>query len=170
MRVLAYDPKPDKRLADALDFEYLESLDDLLGASDIVTLHAPLVPSTHHLINVKNILRMKKGSLLINTARGGLIETEALMTALSSGQLAGAGLDVFEGEALIKEDERLLSNDYDLDELRTLMKNLVLFRHENVVVTPHVAFNSVEALQRILMTTVRNILAFESGKPANLVG
>jgi D-lactate dehydrogenase len=169
MRVLAFDTRPDKRLADALDFEYTESLDGLLEKSDIVSLHAPLIPATRHLINRKNIQRMKKGALLINTARGGLIETEALISALSSGHLGGAGLDVFEGETLITEDEKLLTNDYDVDELRTFMKNLVLFRHENVVVTPHVAFNSVEALERILTTTVRNILAFENGKSVNLV-
>ncbi len=169
MRVMAFDTRPDKRLADALDFEYAASLDDLLPVSDILTLHSPLVPATHHIINRKNIHKMKRGALLINTARGGLIETDALLEALSSGHLGGAGLDVFEGETLIKEEKQLLSNDYDVNELRALMKNLVLFRHENVIVTPHVAFNSVEALERILLTTALNILAFEGGKPTNLV-
>ncbi len=169
MRVVAYDARPDKRLADALDFEYLDAFEDLLAASDIVTLHCPLVASTHHLINAQNIYQMKKGALLINTARGGLIDTDALLAALSSQHLGGAGLDVFEGETLIQEEKQLLSSDYNTDELRTLVKNLALFRQENVIVTPHVAFNSSEALERILLTTIQNIIGFETGKPINVV-
>jgi len=169
MKVIAFDSRPDKRLADALDFDYVDSLDALLAASDVVTLHAPLLPSTHHMINRHNIWRMKKGSLLINTARGGLVDTESLLAALDSGHLAGAGLDVFEGEGLIKEESQLLSSDYDVEELRSVIKNLVLFRRENVVVTPHIAFNSKEAVERILITTIQNIEAFESGAPANVV-
>jgi D-lactate dehydrogenase len=169
MRVIAHDTRPDKRLADALDFDYVDALDDLLAKSDIVTLHSPLLPETRHMINAQNIARMKKGVLLINTARGGLIDTDALLSALTSGQIGGAGLDVFEGEAMIKEEKQLLSNEYNLEELRTLTKNLVLFRHENVIITPHVAFNSVEAFERILLTTIQNIRAFEAGKPMNVV-
>jgi D-lactate dehydrogenase len=169
MKVIAFDSRPDRRLADALDFEYVESLDVLLGTSDVVTLHVPLLPATEHLINSRNIGRMKPGTLLINTARGGLIETSALLEALESGHLAGAGLDVFEGETLIKEEKQLISKEYDLEDLRTVIKDLVLLRHENVIVTPHVAFNSAEALERILITTLQNIAAFESGKPINTV-
>jgi D-lactate dehydrogenase len=169
MNVVAYDSKPDKRLADALDFVYVDSLDSLLAVSDIVTLHAPMAPSTHHMINAQTIQRMKRGALLINTARGGIVDTEALLAALQSGHLGGAGIDVFEGETLIKEERQLLSNQYNADELRTIIKDLVLLRHENVVVTPHVAFNSVEALERILLTTIQNINAFESGHPINVV-
>jgi D-lactate dehydrogenase len=169
MKVVAYDVRPDKRLADALDFEFVDTLEELLAASDIVTLHSPLLPSTHHMINSRTIHLMKKGALLINTARGGLIETDALLAALSSGHLGGAGLDVFEGETLIQEEKQLLSNDYNVEDLRTLVKNLALFRHENVIVTPHVAFNSNEALERILLTTIQNIVSFEAGKPINVV-
>jgi len=169
MRVIAHDTRPDKRLADALDFDYVDALDDLLAQSHIVTLHSPLLPETRHMINAQNIARMRKGALLINTARGGLIDTDALLSALTSGQIGGAGLDVFEGETLIKEEKQLLSNEYNLEELRTLTKNLVLFRHENVIITPHVAFNSVEAFERILLTTIQNIRAFEAGKPINVV-
>jgi D-lactate dehydrogenase len=169
MKVIAMDSRPDKRLADALDFDYVDSLDALLTVSDIVTLHTPLLPSTHHLINSENIWRMKKGALLINTARGGLVDTNSLLEALDAGYCAGAGLDVFEGETLIKEEQQLLSNHYNVEELRTVVKNLVLLRRENVIVTPHIAFNSAEALERILLTTVQNIRAFEAGKPHNVV-
>jgi D-lactate dehydrogenase len=169
MNVIAFDSRPDKRLADALDFTYVESLESLLANSDIVTLHAPMAPTTHHMINAQTIQRMKKGALLINTARGGLVDTEALLAALESGHVGGAGIDVFEGEALIKEERQLLSNQYNVDDLRTIIKDLVLMRHENVVVTPHVAFNSAEALERILVTTLQNIKAFEAGRPTNVV-
>jgi D-lactate dehydrogenase len=169
MKVIALDSRPDKRLADALDFDYVDSLDDILTASDIVTLHAPLLPSTQHMINRENIGRLKKGALLINTARGGLVDTDSLLAALDSGRCGGAGLDVFENEALIKEEKQLLSSEYDIEELRTAVKNLVLLRRDNVVVTPHIAFNSAEALERILLTTVQNIQGFEAGKPANVV-
>lgn len=169
MKVIAFDSCPDKRLADALDFDYVDSLDALLAASDIVTLHAPLLESTHHMINRENIWRMKKGALLINTARGGLVDTDSLLAALEAGHCAGAGLDVFEGETLIKEEKQLLSNEYNIDELRTVVKNLVLLRRENVVVTPHIAFNSTEALERILLTTIQNIQAFEAGKSINVI-
>jgi D-lactate dehydrogenase len=169
MKVIALDSRPDKRLADALDFDYVDSLDVMLQASDIVTLHTPLLPATHHMINRENIWRMKKGALLINTARGGLVDTDSLLAALEAGHCGGAGLDVFEGETLISEEKQLLSNEYNIDQLRTVVKNLVLLRRENVVVTPHIAFNSNEALERILLTTAQNIQAFEAGKPGNVV-
>lgn len=169
MNAIALDSRPDKRLADALDFTYVDSLDALLSVSDIVTLHVPMTGETHHMINAENIRRMKKGALLINTARGGLVDTEALLAALESGHCGGAGIDVFEGESLIKEEKQLLSHQYNVEELRTVIKDLVLLRHENVVVTPHVAFNSAEALERILLTTIQNIDAFEAGKPLNVV-
>jgi D-lactate dehydrogenase len=169
MRVIALDANPDKRLADALDFDYVDSLDQLLAASDIVSLHVPLNSATRHLINKENIFRMKKGSVLINTARGAVVETDAVLLALDAGHLSGAGLDVFEGETLISEEKQILSDQYNVEELRAVVSNLMLFRHENIIVTPHVAFNSVEAMERILITTLQNISAFEAGKPINVV-
>jgi D-lactate dehydrogenase len=170
MKVVALDARPDKRLADALDFDYADSLDQLLAASDIVTLHVPLIPATRHLINGENIFRMKKGAVLINTARGGVVETGALLRALDAGHLSGVGLDVFEGESLISEEKQILSDQYNAEDLRSILKNLMLLRHENIIVTPHVAFNSIEAMERILVTTLQNIAAFEAGKPINVVG
>ena len=169
MKVVALDANPDKRLADALDFDYLESLDHLLGVSDIVTLHVPLNAATRHLINIENVFRMKKGAVLINTARGGVVETNALLRAIDAGHLSGVGLDVFEGEAMITEEKQILSDRYEMDELRTVIANLMLLRHENIIVTPHLAFNSVEAMERILITTLQNIASFQAGKPINVV-
>jgi D-lactate dehydrogenase len=112
---------------------------------------------------------MKRGAVLVNTARGGLIDTEALVWALDEGVLAGVGLDVFEGEELIREEAQLLGQGMTGENVKTLMQNYNLLRRENVVITPHIGFYSEEAQQRILDTTVENIMGFLAGTPRNLV-
>ena len=170
MKILAYDPFPDLKLAQNLAFEYKENIDEVLSKSDIITLHAPLNEQTHHLINKNNIYKIKKGAYLINTARGGLIDTEALVKALKEKHLAGAALDVLEEEGAIKEElELLTSGKVDEHNIKTLLQNHVLIDMPNVIITPHNAFNSQEALQRILGTTVDNINAFVSEKPVNII-
>lgn len=168
MRVLAYDTRMDPFLSEVLDFRYV-SLEDLLKASDIVTLHTPYNQATHHLINRERFDRMKRGALLINTARGGLVDTNALVWALDQGIIAGAGLDVLEGEELVKEERQLLEKEFTKERLVTALKNNILLHRENVVITPHIAFDSREALQRILDTTVANIAGFLRGSPLNVV-
>jgi D-lactate dehydrogenase len=169
MKVIAYDPFPKPELAAQLGFEYLP-LDDLLGRSDIVSLHVPYLPATHHLINSANIGHCKKGMVIINTARGGLIETSALVSALKSGQIAGAGLDVLEEEGFIKDELELLSKGHpNEDQLKIALADHELMYMDNVLITPHNAFNTREALQRILDTTAANISAFAKGQPINLV-
>lgn len=169
MKILAYDPKEDKKLAKKIGFEYV-SLENLMAKSDIITLHAPDNRETHHLINSENINLIKKGAYLINTARGGLIETQALLKALSDGTLAGAGLDVLEEECFVKEEAQLLSKEFPKTcDLKTILQNHILLQQKNVIITPHNAFNSNEALMRILDTTVENILGFTAGKPQNIV-
>ncbi|MCM8794237.1 MAG: hydroxyacid dehydrogenase [Candidatus Omnitrophica bacterium] len=168
MEVVAYDTRRQPFLAEVLDFKYIP-LEDLLKISDIVTLHTPYLPSTHHLINRRTIRMMKKGALLINTARGGLVDTDALVWALDEGLIGGAALDVLEGEDLIKEERQLLSSDFSKERLVTALKNHILLHRENVVITPHTAFYSKEALQRIVETTISNILHFFKETPANLV-
>ncbi|MEK7665045.1 MAG: NAD(P)-dependent oxidoreductase [Patescibacteria group bacterium] len=169
MNVLAYDPKEDKKLAKKIGFTY-SGLEVLLSKSDIITLHAPYNEKTRHLINSKNINLIKRGAYLINTARGGLIETQALLKALSDGALAGAGLDVLEEECFIKEEAQLLSKEFPKTcDLKTVLRNHILLQQKNVIVTQHNAFNSNEALTRILDTTAENIISFISGSPQNLV-
>lgn len=168
MRVIAYDVRPNPFMAETLGFKYVP-FERLLGTSDIITLHAPYSPQTHHMINKDNIRKIKRGALLINTARGGLVETEALTLALDQGILAGAGLDVLEGEELIKEERQILSKEFSMERLRTLLQNHILLNRENVVITPHIAFNSREAFQRIIGTTATNIEAFLAGRPENTV-
>jgi D-lactate dehydrogenase len=168
MNVLVFDINNNNKLAKKLGFKYM-SLDKLLANSDIITLHAPLNKSTYHLINKKNINHIKKGAILINTARGGLVETGALVKALHKGILGGAGLDVLEEEKLIKEERQLLSRNFPKENLKNLLRNHLLLTYDNVIITPHNAFNSKEALIRILDTTINNIKAFIKHKPINLV-
>ncbi len=169
MRVLAYDVRQEPLLAEVLNFRYV-ALEELLRASDIVSLHCPYSPRTHHLLNLDNIPRIKHGALLINTARGGLIDPAALAHALDEGILAGAGLDVLEGEELLKDERQILAQPLAQDKLRTILLNHSLLNRDNVIITPHIGFNSREAVQRILETTLENIRAFLHGHPRNLVG
>lgn len=168
MRVVAYDPKQNRLLAEVLGFQYVP-FDELLRVSDIISLHAPLTPRTYHMINKDNIRQIKRGAILINTARGGLVDTQALIAALDEGILAGAGLDVLEGEELIKEEKQLLGAPATEESLRMLLGHHVLMRRENVVITPHIAFYSREALHRIVEVTIANINAYIEGKPQNVV-
>jgi D-lactate dehydrogenase len=168
MKALAFDVKRDDFWAEVLGFEYAE-LNDVLTRSDILTLHAPYNRHTHHLINRDNIHQIKRGAILINTARGGLVNTDALLQALDEGILAGAGLDVLEGEESIYEESALLGDAVNPEKLRVAIQNHVVLKKPNVVFTPHNAFNSQEALERILDTTAENIAAFVAGTPKNVV-
>ncbi|MCL5958869.1 MAG: hydroxyacid dehydrogenase [Chloroflexi bacterium] len=167
MRVAAYDPKPNRLVSEVLGFEYAP-LDDLLRSTDIISLHAPLTPRTFHLINKDSIRLIKRGAILINTARGALVDTQALIAALDEGILSGAGLDVLEGEDLIMEEKQLLGTPAAEESLRMLLRHHVLMRRENVVITPHIAFYSREALHRIVDVTIANIQARLEGKPQNV--
>lgn len=168
MNVIAYDPFPNEEAAKILDFKYM-SLRDLLEKSDIVTLHAPYNKNTHHLINSENIHDTKKGALIINTSRGGLIETKALIEGLNAEIISGAGLDVLEEEGVIKEERQLLSKHYNKNDLQIALQNHALLHDDRVLITPHNAFNSKEALERIMDTTVENIESFLKNQPVNLV-
>lgn len=161
MHVLVFTKHQDENLP---NITYV-SLDDLLASSDIITLHTPLTPETKHLINMQNIELFKKGSLLINTARGGLIETQAIVDGLERGILSGAGLDVLEEECNVREERELLTSEFlKTCDLKTQLLNHVLLSRHDVLVTPHNAFNSKEALSEILYTTIDNIHGFLSGK------
>ncbi len=168
MNVLAFDVNKNHFLAEVLGFRYAQ-LDELLGKSDIISLHCPYNKATHHLINMKNIGLVKKGALFINTARASIIEPEALHHALDAGIFGGAGLDVFEGEDLVKEENQMLSRNVSVEHLKAVLEKNILLTRENVIVTPHIAFDSAEAVERILQTTADNIVAFSTGSPTNVV-
>lgn len=169
MNVVAFDPYPDRKFAQEIGLEYLP-LEKLLDQADVLTFHCLYTPKTHHLINQNNIRLMKKGAYLVNTARGAIVETEALVEALDKGILAGAALDVLEEEGEIKEELLHITRGHPKEEeLRAILLNHALMRMPNVLITPHNAFNSQEALVRILTITLESIASFQSGKPINLV-
>lgn len=169
MRILAFTAHPDQTLAQRLGFKFID-FKSLLSQSDIVSLHVPLTEKTYHLINKENIRLFKRGSILINTSRGEVVETEAVLYGLDRGILAATGLDVLEGECFLKEERQLLTDQFAKEcDLRTQLLNHALLRRRNVIVTPHNAFNSSEALKEILKTTILNITSFILQKPVNLV-
>ena len=170
MKVIAYDKYPNDELEQQLDFEYI-SFEELLKQADIITLHVPYNTETHHLLNKNNISLIKTGAYVINTSRGGVIETEALYQALKSGQIAGAALDVLEEEGNVKEEQELLVKGkiIESEKLKTTLLNHIFIDLDNVIVSPHNAFNTEEALENIVATTIDNIDGYLKGKPINLV-
>jgi len=163
MHVRVYDVNKQNFLAEVINFKYMP-FEELLKTSDIITVHVPYNKHTHHLINKSNIKKIKKGAILINTARGAIVETDALLYALEHKILGGAGLDVVEGEELIKEEHQLLHDKRNVKKWKSIVRDKKIFRMDNVVFTPHNAFNSKEALIRILDTTIKNV---ESGNNKN---
>jgi len=169
MQVLACDIKPDARLAETYKFTYV-ALPELLRQADVITLHVPYYEGTHHLLNQSNFKEMKSGALLVNTSRGPVIETAALMIALYSGTLSGAALDVLEEERAVQEEmELLLFDKIEETQSRILLENHALVRMPNVILTPHIAFNSHEAVEEIWKVTEQNIQKFLQGNPQNVV-
>jgi len=168
MNVLAFDLHKNHFLEEVLGFKYV-SLEELLQNSDIMSLHCPYNKATHHLLNMSNIELVKRGALFINTARASIIEPAALHHALEKGIFGGAGLDVFEGEDLVKEENQMLTRNVSVEHLRAVLEKNILLNRENVIITPHIAFDSVEAVERILATTIDNIEAFVAKNPTNVV-
>lgn len=167
MKVLAFSRSQDQELI-VKGIKYV-TFDELVAQSDIVTLHLPHNKETEHIINLANIQKFKKSAVLINTARGALVETQAIVEGLEKGYLSAVGLDVLEEEAELREEKEFLSSEYlKTVDLKTQLLNHVLLTRDDVVITPHNAFNSREAVEEILKTTVLNIKKFIEGIPQNL--
>ena len=155
-QLLAYDPYPSPVCQD-MGVAYVP-LEELLARSDVVSLHCPLIPSTRHIISADSLRHLKRGAMLINTSRGGLIDTRAVIDAIEDGVVGYLGLDVYEGEAnLFFED---LSDTIIKDETFQLLQSF-----PNVVITPHQAFFTQEALAAIAQTTLANLADVEQGNP-----
>ena len=150
--ILTYDHRP------TISADYV-SLDELLQQSDIITLHTPLTAQTHHLLNRQRFMQMKPGAFVINTGRGALLDTEALISALASGQLGGAALDVLEGE------EGIFYADYRNKPIKNNLL-LQLQKMPNVLITPHTAYYTDHALRDTVEHTIINCLKFEKEKAA----
>jgi len=168
MDVLVFDLSRNRKLAKKMGFQYV-SFESLLKKSDIITIHVPHNAYTHHLINKRSVNKIKKGAILINTARGAIVDTNALLYALDNNILGGAGLDVIEGEELVKEEKQLLHETGNTNKWRQIVRDHKIFRMDNVVFTPHNAFNSKEALFRIIDTTLENINSFTKNKKTNVI-
>jgi len=150
--ILIYEPKPDLDFANRLKAQYV-SLGELLKESDVVSIHCPLTPETYHMINSENIFSLKKGVVLVNTSRGGIIETKALISALKKSHIGGAALDVyeFESELFFADHSSEIIQD---DTIARLMS------FPNVLITAHQGFLTAEALDEISRTTLENVLDF----------
>ena len=159
MQVLAYDPYPNPKL----DVEYV-SLDEIMSKADVISLHCPLTSETKHIVNSNTIEKMKDGVYLVNTSRGALIDTDALIDGLVAGKFGGVGLDVYEEEEGIFYEDK--SNEIMRDE------NLArLMTFPNVLITSHMGFFTKEATQAIAKVTLENAYALENGLPlVNKVG
>ncbi len=167
MKVVAFDVKKNFKAAKKLGFKYV-SFGALLKNSDVISIHVPYNKDTHHLIDKNSFRKMKKGVFLVNTARGGVIETAALLEAIKQKKVGGAALDVLEEETAMKHNVELLPRDFNVD-FETIALNYELIDQDNVIVAPHSAFYSKEALDRILETTVENIVKFLKKKPVNVI-
>ena len=155
--VLAFDPIPSPEWASALGVRYMD-FELLLAHSDIVSLHLPLTPATRHLLNAATFARMKPGAYLLNTSRGKLVDTAALIDALKSGRLGGVALDVYE------EEEGIFFEDHSGEILQDdELSRLLTF--PNVLITAHQAFLTHEALNEIARVTTANLLQLETGEP-----
>ncbi|EKE04676.1 MAG: hypothetical protein ACD_20C00022G0001 [uncultured bacterium] len=170
MNILAYDPYPKKELEEKYNVTYV-NMDTLYRESDIISIHAPATKENFHMVNDEAFNKMKKGVVIVNTARGEIMDTQALYIALKNGIVAGAGLDVLECEDILNnEDQYLMKVDcIDPNCLSKTLLNHKLLDMPNVIVTPHLAFDSVEAVQRILNTTMDNIKGYLSNNIPNKV-
>lgn len=173
MRILAYDVFQDKEAAGKIGYQYVD-FETLLKEADLITLHANLTKENYHLLNEAAFQKMKDGVVIINTARGGLIDTQAFIEYLKLGKIRAAAIDVLEEESEEKEEIKLLYEDkLNKEQLQKLLADHILTEFEdqnkNVIITPHNAFNSQEALVEIMETAAKNILAFINKAPINLV-
>ena len=132
-------------------WRWAEHTDEVFQKSDIISLHCPLTPETHHIVNEKTLSMMKPGGLIVNASRGPVVDEQALRAAVDSGHIAGAALDVLEHEPMVRNNPS------------------PCIGHENIVITPHIGWHTHESQQGLLDTTLNNIVTFLEGKPCNVV-
>ncbi len=170
MRIVSFDLFPNASAAAEIGFEYM-NLEQVLSQSDVVSIHVPYTKDTHHLINTDNIMAIKRGAIFINTARGEVVDTQAIVAALDAGLLSGVGLDVLEGERDIADEWQLISsgNEHNQADYRRLLETQLLIDRPEVFVTPHIAFYTREAKHEILKVTVENLNAFMQGQTQNQI-
>jgi D-lactate dehydrogenase len=184
MAVIAYDPEPDTAAANELGYDYVE-FDELLRRSDVISLHAPLTPATYHLFDQAAFAKCRRGVVIVNTARGRLVDTAALVEAMDAGIVSGVGLDVLGEERVFGEKPTRIISEQIVKKMRApgehggnggrqahirkLLQLEALLARPNVVFTPHIAFNCHEAVARMSHATVENIKAFLAGAPIHTI-
>ena len=190
MHVLGHDVRREQKCVPLQDGACAYApLEIVLAESHVLTLHVPLRPETHHLLRRETLAMCRRGVVIINTARGGLIDTNALLDALDSGQVGGAGLDVLEEDSVLRQEAtRVISEQiiqrlhaitaatepHDQDpqrvkEFEDLFRNKRLLARPDVIFTPHIGFNSMEAVERINAGTAENIRRFLLGESVGIV-
>ena len=169
MEVVAFDLKPDESWAAAHAIRYVD-FEAAISTADLISLNIPPLSEKKYLLSEKHFQRMKAGVVIINTARGELIDNQALVRALYSGKVAAAGLDVLPDEHFIREKDKDPGIFFkDIFDSKTMLANQLLFQHPNTIITPHIGWFSTEAAQRALDATVENIENFLTGNPENVV-
>tara|TARA_Y100000310_G_C20666897_1_gene808063 strand:+ start:876 stop:1874 length:999 start_codon:yes stop_codon:yes gene_type:complete len=169
MNVLGCSKEEDKKIAKKIGFKE-SSFNEILRKSDFISFHVPLNDETRHMINLKSLKKIKKGVYLINTSRGEVIDNTALLAGLKKEIIAGAALDVLEGEGdLTGDSDLLLKEDATKENLKIVIEDRSLIDMNNVIITPHIAFYTNGAVQRIMDTSVENIKRFVKGKMINKV-
>ena len=186
MKVIASDVKESAAVAKTFHFEFVPH-EELFRRAHIISLHAPLTPETYHIVNLETLALCRPGVIIINTARGSLIETAALVEALDNGRVGGAGLDVLQDERVLRESashiisgnivehlrsDALAHEARDADRIREVQELMLgdsVLSRANVVFTPHVAFNSAEAVEHLREGTAENIRAFITGTPITAI-
>lgn len=169
LKILGYDLREKEDLKEKYNVQYTD-FETLIKNSDFISLHSPLTKENYHLFNKETFKLMKPTAFIINTARGELIDTQALYNALSENRIAGAGLDVLESEDTLTDVEYLVDiGRMSPQALQKTVLNNRLMKSDNVIITPHIAYDTREAINRILNTAISNINAFVEGKIQNNV-
>ena len=163
MKVMLFDAHADEAFANEVGAKYF-SLDEILATADILTLHLPALAETKHILNTDAFAKMKKGMVIVNTARGSLIDTQALLMAIKEGVVAQVGLDVLEDEAELADEADLVMGNKKINDWKALVMDHVLIELPQVLITPHIAFHTKEADRERLGVVVESIKSFSKGE------
>ena len=168
MNKLAYDVNKNYKASKELNFNYVE-LSELFRKSDIISVHVPLNKHTKHMIDISSLKMMKEGVIIINTSRGAIIDPDMILEGLRNEKIGALATDVLEGEENFKDDISILNGIKNEELSKIILENEILINHPKVTVTPHVAFYTKEAIERIVNQTVMNVLKHLDGKEINVV-
>jgi len=161
LNIICYDPFPNQEIVEKYNVKYV-SLEELFKNTDIISIHVPYMKETHHLISFDTLKILKKGVLLVNTSRGPIVNTSAVLEGVKEGVFGGVALDTFEGEQIWVKEENIIAKSEipPAEEFKKALESFYLLRFRNVVLTPHNAFNSHEAVRRIIEAALSDMVVF----------